>query len=103
MFVSVMAAYEFRFGARFSGRPSEMTVAEDLLSRFAIVPFLEADAEGAVQVRLALERKGRRIGAMDMLIAGHAVSRGWALVTTDVGDFSRIDGLKVIDWTTESP
>jgi tRNA(fMet)-specific endonuclease VapC len=98
--VSVLVAYELRFGARFSGRRSEVTAAEQLLARFPILPFTEADADGAANVRLGLERAGRRIGAMDMLIAGQAINRGWAIVTANVHEFGRVAGLQVIDWTS---
>lgn len=97
--VSVLVAYEVRFGARFSGRRSEVTAAERLLARFPIFPFTEADADGAASVRLALERAGRRIGAMDMLIAGQAINRGWGIVTANAHEFGRVAGLQVIDWT----
>jgi tRNA(fMet)-specific endonuclease VapC len=60
--------------------------------------------EGTTQVRRALEAAGRRIGAMDMLIAGQAMSRGWAIFTANVHEFGRVQGLQVIDWTsTEAP
>jgi tRNA(fMet)-specific endonuclease VapC len=100
MVVSVLVAYELRFGAKFSGRRGEVTAAERLLARFPILPFTEADADGAANVRLALERTGRRMGAMDMLIAGQAINRGWAVVTANVHEFGRVAGLQVIDWTS---
>ena len=99
MFVSVLAAYELRFGARFGGRRGEIDAAKTLLAQFPIVPFTEADGEGTTRVRLALEAAGQRIGAMDMLIAGQAINRGWAVVTANVHEFGRISGLEVIDWT----
>jgi tRNA(fMet)-specific endonuclease VapC len=99
MFVSVLVAHEFRFGARFGARHGEIDAAEKLLAQFPIVPFTEADAEGTTQVRLALEAVGRRIGAVDMLIAGQAINRGWAVVTANVHEFGRVAGLQVIDWT----
>jgi len=102
MFVSVLAAYELRFGARFGGRRGEIDAAEALLAQFPIVPFTEPDGEATTQVRLALEAVGQRIGAMDMLIAGQAVNRGWAVVTANVHEFGRVDGLQVIDWTAAS-
>ena len=105
MFISVIVAHELRFGARLSGRDIEVRTAEALLERFSIEAFTESDAEGATQVRVALERIGRRIGAMDMLIAGQAMARGWAVVTANVNEFGRVAGLGVIDWTQlpESP
>jgi tRNA(fMet)-specific endonuclease VapC len=36
---------------------------------------------------------------MDMLIAGQAMNRGWAIVTANVHEFGPIAGLQVIDWT----
>ncbi|HLY78589.1 MAG TPA: PIN domain-containing protein [Caulobacteraceae bacterium] len=99
MFISVLVAHELRFGARLGGRDIELQTVETLLQRFPIEPFTEADAEGATQVRLGLERIGRRIGAMDMLIAGQAVNRGWSVVTANVHEFGRVAGLGVIDWT----
>ena len=100
MFISVIVAYELRFGARLSGRDIEVRTAEALLERFSIEPFTESDADGAAQVRVGLERIGRRIGAMDMLIAGQAMNRGWVVVTANVHEFGRIAGLGVIDWTS---
>ncbi len=100
MFVSVLAAHELRFGARFGGRRSEVRAVETLLERFPIETFTESDSEGATRVRLGLERVGRRIGAIDMLIAGQAIARGWDVVTANVHEFGRITGLRVLDWTS---
>lgn len=102
MVVSVLAAYELRFGAAFSGRSAEVRSAEAMLSQFEIVAFSEDDGDGAARVRLALERGGRRIGAVDMLIAGQAINRGWTVVTANVHEFGRVEGLSVIDWTAEA-
>ena len=99
MVVSVLVAHELRFGAARSRRRLEVELAEAMLKRFPIFEFNEDDAAGATQVRFELERIGLRIGAMDMLIAGHAVARGWSVVTADTQDFDRVKGLRVIDWT----
>jgi tRNA(fMet)-specific endonuclease VapC len=99
MVVSVLVAHELTFGARFSGRRTEVEAVEALLSTFAIEPFTMSDAEGATRVRLALEKVGQRIGAMDMLIAGQALNRGWTVVTANVHEFGRVVGLQLEDWT----
>jgi predicted nucleic acid-binding protein len=49
-------------------------------------------------VRTELENRGTVIGAMDTLIAGHALARGWTLVASD-DHFLRVDGLTIVDWT----
>jgi len=99
MVVSVLVAHELRFEAQMSRRRSETDAVEELLAMFPIIPFTEEDSSGATAVRVALERIGRRIGAMDTLIAGHAVNRGWSIVTANVNEFDHVAGLTVIDWT----
>jgi len=52
------------------------------------------------EIRAALEARGRPIGAMDMLIAAHALHERATLVTRNLSEFMRVDGLKVESWTT---
>jgi tRNA(fMet)-specific endonuclease VapC len=52
------------------------------------------------EIRAALEARGRPIGAMDMLIAAHALHERATLVTRNLAEFMRVDGLKVESWTT---
>jgi tRNA(fMet)-specific endonuclease VapC len=52
-------------------------------------------AEVYGKIRAALEAKGRPIGAMDLLIATHAVHERATLVTRNRDEFTRVDGLKV--------
>ncbi|HEY3797032.1 MAG TPA: PIN domain-containing protein [Caulobacteraceae bacterium] len=101
MWVSVIIAHELRFGAAFGGRAEEQQLTDRVLASLSIAPITEADADAATTVRLALERTGRRIGAMDLLIAGQALGRGWTLVTANTHEFSRVPGLQLLDWTTE--
>lgn len=49
-------------------------------------------------VRAFLEREGKIIGSMDLLIGAHALSLGVILVTNNTGEFQRIPKLKVEDW-----
>ena len=59
----------------------------------------DADAaDHAADIRAALERGGRVIGGYDLLIAGHARSRGLVVVTGNLGEFNRVDGLRCEDW-----
>lgn len=52
----------------------------------------------AADIRAVLERQGQGIGGDAVLIAGHARSRGLALVTGTPRDFSRVAGLRSGDW-----
>jgi len=57
-----------------------------------------AAADHYGDIRVALERKGTPIGAMDMMIAAHARSMNAVLVTNNTKHFRRVPGLKVENW-----
>jgi tRNA(fMet)-specific endonuclease VapC len=68
-----------------------------------IAPFDEAATEAYGTLRTTLEQAGQPIGAMDMLIAAHAVSMGVVLVTNNAREFSRAPKLIVENWAEDSP
>ncbi|MBW1903509.1 MAG: type II toxin-antitoxin system VapC family toxin [Deltaproteobacteria bacterium] len=49
-------------------------------------------------VRSTLEKKGNIIGSNDLLIAAHALSLNWILVTNNEKEFKRVDGLSIENW-----
>lgn len=61
--------------------------------------FSDQDARLSGQIRAELARRGTPIGPYDVLIAGQALARGLTLVTANMREFSRVDGLKLVDWT----
>lgn len=61
--------------------------------------FSDQDARLSGQIRAELARRGTPIGPYDVLIAGQALARGLTLVTANMREFSRVDGLKLADWT----
>lgn len=50
------------------------------------------------KIRADLEKKGTPIGPLDMMIAGHAQSLGYTVVTNNVREFSRVSALKIENW-----
>lgn len=64
----------------------------------AVLAFDEDAATHAAEIRMSLQRQGRQIGAYDLLIAGHARSRGLVVVTGNLAEFSRVEGLRSEDW-----
>lgn len=100
MFVSSVTSFELWFGVERSGRPdfNRRRLEHFLNGGAKEIPFSEEDARHAALVRAALLRAGRPIGPYDMLIAGQAVARGLVLVTHNVGEFGRVQGLRVEDW-----
>jgi tRNA(fMet)-specific endonuclease VapC len=53
------------------------------------------------QVRDYLERGGITIGALDMLIAAHALALGATIVSNNTAHFVRVPGLKTVNWLSE--
>ena len=100
MLVSSVVAFELWYGVAKSRREEANT---QRLRAFLAGPlewtlFDEEDAREAGAVRAELEIAGRPIGAYDVLIAGQARRRGATIVTSDVGEFDRVTGLKWEDW-----
>lgn len=62
------------------------------------LPFDADDAASYGRIRTALERSGKPIGPLDMLIAAQALARGLVVVTANVKEFQRVPGLKCENW-----
>ncbi len=96
--VSVMTAAELRFGAEKAGRPKLVELVEAYLERLAILDWTNEVSGHYARIRSQLERSGKPIGNMDLLIASHAVSQRMILVTNNLKHFSNVPGLKVEVW-----
>lgn len=97
--LSTVALYELAHGVRRSDRPDvEVRALDELLADLTIADFDASDALVAGSVRHQLEGPGLPVGVADMLIAAQALSRGWTVVTNDVGHFGRVQDLTLIDW-----
>jgi tRNA(fMet)-specific endonuclease VapC len=64
-----------------------------------IVHFDKEAAGYYAVIRSELERKGQIIGGNDIVIAATALANAGILVTHNVNEFSRINGLMLDDWT----
>ena len=99
--LSAITVAELEYGAHHSGDYEKEIVAV----RKILMPFIcfEFDATACAEcygvVRRALEVTGKTIGAMDLLIAAHALALQATLVTNDAA-FSRVPGLKCVNWTS---
>jgi tRNA(fMet)-specific endonuclease VapC len=71
---------------------------ERFLGTFALLDFDEAAARAYGEIRAALEKRGRTIGPLDLLIAAHARSVGATVLTGNFGEFNRVPGLTVRRW-----
>ncbi len=92
---------ELWHGARKYGRPDRRREHIDrLLSGLPCFPFDEAAADEYADIRHQLEVAGQVIGGNDLLIAAVCRSREVTLVTANTGEFARVSGLKIEDWSS---
>ena len=98
--VSALTRMEVDYGLMLNAERARKLapVLDAFFSTIATLSFDEADAQAAAGIRAALRAKGQPIGAYDVLIAGTGLARGLAVVTSNVGEFKRVSGLKVENW-----
>ena len=71
---------------------------EDFISRLTVLEYGSKAAAHYGNIRAMLERKGTPIGVNDLHIAGHARSEGVTLVTNNMKEFERVEGLRLENW-----
>ena len=99
--ISSITLSELRYGVAKSKHSEKNAKAlDEFIIPLDIASFDEDAAHAYGNIRTTLEKAGTPIGAMDMLIAAHAVSMGVTLVTNNTREFSRIPTLDIVDWTT---
>ncbi len=98
--LSALTVSELEFGAQNSGDyESEIEAVRKVLTPFDVFDF-----DGTLcpahygRVRHELEQKGLTIGAMDLLIAAHACALNATLVSNNLHHFSRVEGLRTVNW-----
>jgi len=102
--ISAITLTELLRGAAKSARPIEnRREVERFTSRVAVLSFDDEAAVHSGEIYADLERRGTLIGPYDILIAGHARSRGLVVITGNLSEFRRVDGLRTEDWVPPSP
>lgn len=100
--ISSIVFAELYFGVEKSTQIQKNKLA---LSQFTlpleVVSFDAKAAEVYGKVRAGLQRKGTPIGPLDTLIAAHALSLGVPVITDNMKEFSRVEGLEVLNWVNE--
>lgn len=97
--LSAITLSELAYGV--SGSPTRERNREALELFLVALPVLEYPAEAAFaygEIRAVLEQKGVILGAMDLMIAAHAVAVGATLVSNKPKEFRRVPGLQVENW-----
>lgn len=97
--ISAVSEGELLYGL--ARKPDARHIAAAVLGCLAGISILAWDSNAAKfygHLRAALEREGKTMGSLDMMIAAHALAEDAVLVTNDAA-FRRIDRLRVEDWT----
>jgi tRNA(fMet)-specific endonuclease VapC len=98
--LSAITVSELEFGAHNSGDyESETAAVQSVLTPFEIYNYDSVSCPHHYgRIRHDLESKGATIGAMDLLIAAHALALDATLVSNNRAHFSRVAGLKTANW-----
>ncbi len=99
MSLSSISLAELLHGAEKSSKPEHnMMQVEDFVARLEVLDYSSKAAVHYGDIRADLERKGTPIGVNDLHIAGHARSEGMTLVTNNMREFERVEGLRLTNW-----
>ena len=97
--ISAVTLAGLEYGIRHSANPLKN---EQALLRFlvplTVLPFGASAAIEYGKIRAFLQNKGTPIGALDMLIAGHAKAENMILVTNNIKEFNRVPDLDIENW-----
>jgi len=96
---SVVAA-ELAYGVAKSRSARNRSALEMFLAPLEVLPFDQAAVWVYGDLRASLEREGQPIGALDTMIAAHALSVDAPLVTHNTREFARVPGLRLENWVT---
>lgn len=97
--ISSITVAELMHGVEKSAMPDHnLRQVEDFVSRLQVLDYGNKAAAHYGDIRAVLERKGKTIGVNDLHIAGHARGEGLTLVTNNLQEFERVDGLRLENW-----
>jgi len=100
MAISAVTFSELLHGVEKSAAPSRnLAAVEDFCSRLDLLPYGPKASLHYGQIRASLERSGTPIGVNDLHIAAHARSEGLTLVSNNLREFQRVEGLLLENWS----
>lgn len=96
--ISSITGAELDFGVAKSGSKRNRLALDKFLAPLEILPFDDNAMHEYGPLRAHLERKGTPIGALDTLIAAHALALSCTLVTNNLREFKRVPKLRLENW-----
>jgi tRNA(fMet)-specific endonuclease VapC len=97
--MSSITLAELHYGAEKSARRLEnLQAIEHFTARLEVLAFSQKAAAHFGQIRADVERLGKPVGPLDMLIGAHARAEGLIVVTNNAREFRRLPGVRVENW-----
>jgi tRNA(fMet)-specific endonuclease VapC len=97
--ISAITEGELLFGLAKKPDAKQLSiVVHEFLIRVDVLPWDSAVAAYYGKLRADMQKKGKILGNLDLLIAAHALTLGLVLITNDRA-FTQVEGLKIEDWT----
>jgi tRNA(fMet)-specific endonuclease VapC len=99
-YIPIIVEAELLFGMEKGGMETKKrAIYEHFLTVHRVINLDDASLLHYARTRAALERAGTIIGPNDLFIAAIVLAHNGILVTHNTEEFSRIEGLKLEDWT----
>jgi tRNA(fMet)-specific endonuclease VapC len=97
--VSTVTVFELAVGVAKCREPQRETAkVARFLAGVHVLPLNADAARRAGVLRATLEKKGQAIGPYDVLLAGQTLAHGLRLISGNLAEFSRVEGLQVEGW-----
>lgn len=100
--ISSITGVELSYGVEKSGSSRNRQALDKFLAPLDVLPFDDAAMRRYGGLRSGLERQGTPIGAMDQLIAAHALALNAVLVTNNLREFECVPGLRLENWVSQA-
>lgn len=97
--LSVVTEMEILFGLAKNPSLKLAPQIRAFLAAITVLPLTSQVSSAYARTRAHLEAAGTPIGPLDLLIASHALALDLTLVTTNLGEFERVPGLRCVDWS----
>lgn len=81
---------------------NNLATLDGFAARLEVLPFDKQASRQFGQVKAELELQGQKIGSYDTMIAGHARSQGLIVVTNNVREFKRVEGVRIVNWLEQA-
>jgi len=99
--ISSVTAAELAFGVAKSGSARNREALQMFLAPLEVLPFDASIIWHYGDLRAQLEQHGQPIGALDTMIAAHALASNTILVTNNTREFVRVPQLRLQNWADE--